>query len=491
MAPSVPLPTRSAPDAAGPGDAPRPTRAAADAPTSGRVLMMPHPGRAIHTRFPPTSPTVFDGGVIWVFLAFFIAFAIKVPLFPLHAWLVGELPVHVAVVVLAGTVAIGGNVSSHGPVWWLSLLLGIVATIGYLGLAVSAHRSAGLVDEVLESAAGGPIDAEGIDPAPAWLSWWRVVLAVPFRFGGIRRIRNIDYVGDGLYRHKLDIVVRRADPPTNAPVLVYIHGGAWVIGDKREQGVPMLHELVQRGWVCVAINYRLSPKATWPDHIVDCKRALAWVRANIHEYGGDPSFLAVSGGSAGGHLSALAALTPDAPEWQPGFEDADTSVSACVPFYGVHDMTGSPEAEGAHGHGLVELLEKRVMKLPYVENTPTYDQASPDQRITADAPPFFVVQGSNDTLVPPQVGRRFAARLAATSTSPVAYLELPRTQHAFDVLVSIRSRNTTLGVVRFLEGVRARAARAPEVQQPMESGRDDDRVGDANQGEVLDTGQSF
>jgi acetyl esterase/lipase len=466
--------------------------------------MMPHPGRAIHTRFPPTSPTVFDGGVIWVFLAFTVvaagsALLVYVPVRRepfavatfLCAWLVGELPVHVAVVVLAGTVAIGGNVSSHGPVWWLSLLLGIVATIGYLGLAVSAHRSAGLVDEVLESAAGGPIDAEGIDPAPAWLSWWRVVLAVPFRFGGIRRIRNIDYVGDGLYRHKLDIVVRRADPPTNAPVLVYIHGGAWVIGDKREQGVPMLHELVQRGWVCVAINYRLSPKATWPDHIVDCKRALAWVRANIHEYGGDPSFLAVSGGSAGGHLSALAALTPDAPEWQPGFEDADTSVSACVPFYGVHDMTGSPEAEGAHGHGLVELLEKRVMKLPYVENTPTYDQASPDQRITADAPPFFVVQGSNDTLVPPQVGRRFAARLAATSTSPVAYLELPRTQHAFDVLVSIRSRNTTLGVVRFLEGVRARAARAPEVQQPMESGRDDDRVGDANQGEVLDTGQSF
>ena len=202
----------------------------------------------------------------------------------------------------------------------------------------------------------------------------------------------------------------------------------------------------------MAINYRLSPKATWPDHIVDCKRALAWVRAHIHEYGGDPSFLAVSGGSAGGHLSALAALTPHDREWQPGFEDADTSVDACIPFYGVHDMTGAPEAEGAYGHGLIELLEKRVMKLPYVDNTPTYDQASPDQRITPEAPPFFVVQGANDTLVPPQVGRRFAARLAAASTAPVAYLELPFTQHAFDILVSIRSRRTTLGVVRFLEG---------------------------------------
>jgi acetyl esterase/lipase len=356
---------------------------------------------------------------------------------------------------------------------------------------VSAHRSAGLVHGALDSAAGGPIDADGIDLAPAWLSWWRVVLAVPFRFGRIRRIRNLDYTGDGIYRHKLDVIVRRADPPTGAPVMVYIHGGAWVIGDKREQGVPMLHELVQRGWVCVAINYRLSPKATWPDHIVDCKRALAWVRANIHEYGGDPSFLAVSGGSAGGHLSALAALTPNVPEWQPGFEDADTSVDACIPFYGVHDMTGSPEAEGAHGHGLIELLEKRVMKLPYVDNTPTYDGASPDQRITPDAPPFFVVQGTNDTLVPPQVGRRFASRLAATSTSPVAYLELPRTQHAFDVLVSIRSRQTSLGAVRFLEGVRSRAERPPATAESMDSGRDDDRPDDANHGGVLDTGQSF
>ena len=77
--------------------------------------------------------------------------------------------------------------------------------------------------------------------------------------------------------------------------MVYIHGGAWMIGDKREQGKPMMYELVARGWVCVAINYRLSPKATWPDHIVDAKRAVAWVKEHIAEYGGDPSFVAVSG----------------------------------------------------------------------------------------------------------------------------------------------------------------------------------------------------
>ena len=154
--------------------------------------------------------------------------------------MVGELPVHAAVVVLAGTAALGGPVTSRGPVWWLSLALGLAATGGYVALAVSAHRSAALVDDALDSAAGGPVTAEGVDLSPAWLAWWRLVVAIPFRFGRIRRIRNIDYQGDGLYRHKLDVLVRRSDPPSGAPVLVYIHGGAWVIGDKREQGIPMI-----------------------------------------------------------------------------------------------------------------------------------------------------------------------------------------------------------------------------------------------------------
>ena len=409
----------------------------------------------------------------------------------LLAWIVGELPVHTAVVVVAGTVTLGYEVTDRGPWWWLSVLLGAVAAACCVALAVSAHRSAGLVDRALDDAAGGPLVADGVDLAPVWLSWWRLVLAVPLRFRRIRRIRNIDYAGDGLYRHMLDVVVRRHDPPTAGPVLVYVHGGAWIIGDKREQGIPMMHELAERGWVCVAVNYRRSPGATWPDHIVDCKRAIAWVRDHIHEYGGDPSFLAVSGGSAGGHLSALAALTPDDTGWQPGFEDADTSVDACLPFYGVHDMTGSPEAEGAYGQGLIELLEKRVMKLPYVDNTPVYERASPDQRITPSAPAFFVVQGRNDTLVPPQVGRRFAERLRATSTSPVAYLELPCTQHAFDVLATVRSRRTTLGAVRFLEAVRAGAVRRPG--PPAVASPAPDAVRDAGgiPDEVLDTGPSF
>jgi acetyl esterase/lipase len=283
-------------------------------------------------------------------------------------------------------------------------------------------------------------------------------------------VRNVDYVGDGLRRHRLDIIRRRAEPPRGAPVLVYIHGGAWVIGDKREQGLPLLHELARRGWVTVTINYRLSPSATWPDHIVDCKRAVAWVREHIAEYGGDPGFIAVSGGSAGGHLSALVALTPGDSAFQPGFEEADTSVDACVPFYGVYDMTagrGTPR----YDEGLLRLLERRVFKRRLVDDRAVFEEASPLCRVNAQAPPFFVVHGTNDTLVPVAEARAFVAALREVSKSVVLYAELPYTQHAFDVLPSVRSAHAVAAVVRFLEGVRFRAAEvaATDTAAPSES----------------------
>ncbi len=103
-----------------------------------------------------------------------------------------------------------------------------------------------------------------------------------------------------------------------APVLLQIHGGAWVIGNKDQQGMPLMYHLADKGWVCVAINYRLSPRATWPDHLVDCKRALAWIREHIAEYGGDPDYVVVTGGSAGGHLTAMMGLTANDPAYQPG-----------------------------------------------------------------------------------------------------------------------------------------------------------------------------
>ncbi|HEY9263898.1 MAG TPA: alpha/beta hydrolase [Mycobacterium sp.] len=248
---------------------------------------------------------------------------------------------------------------------------------------------------------------------------------------------------------------RRADLPRDgkAPVLLQVPGGAWSIGMRRPQAYPLLSHLADHGWVCVSIDYRVSPRNTWPDHMVDVKRALAWIKEHIAEYGGDPDFVAISGGSAGGHLSALAALTADDPQFQPGFEDADTSVVAAVPVYGRYDWVS---AQGNGRREFLGFLQKFVVKKPILANRQVYVDASPSYRLRADAPPFFILHGQDDSIIPVPEGREFAEALREVSTSPVVYAEIPHAQHAFDFYYgSPRAHYTAQAIETFLFWVRA------------------------------------
>jgi acetyl esterase/lipase len=253
-------------------------------------------------------------------------------------------------------------------------------------------------------------------------------------------------------RANLADIWRRRDLPRDgkAPVLLQVPGGAWMIGWRRPQAYPMMGHLVSRGWVCVSMNYRVSPVHTWPDHIVDVKRALAWVKENIAAYGGDPNFVAISGGSAGGHLSALAALTPNDPKFQPGFEEADTSVVAAVPFYGRYDWYSTQDPGRAQ---FVEVLERLVVKQKLSTHRQIYLDASPLRYVRADAPPFFVLHGTDDSLIPVIEAREFVEELRSVSKSPVAYAELPYAQHAFDIFGSPRADKAADAVARFLSWV--------------------------------------
>ena len=329
------------------------------------------------------------------------------------AWIPNELAFQTIVWQMVATALFIWAGALNGWAGWLGLALAIAEWIGLVGLGLTGRRATQVVAASLDEVRSPAFPVPDRTTVPTWGKWWRVTRGIPLRNRAVEVDSNIDYWGDGDKRHRLDIYRSRLAPPAKAPVMVYIHGGAWVIGDKREQGKPMMFELVARGWVCVSINYRLSPKAVWPDHMVDCKRALAWVKEHIAEYGGDPGFVAVSGGSAGGHLCALLALTPGDPAFQPGFEDADTAVQACIPFYGVLDMTGAPDMSGRYGPGMVEMLEKTVMQTPMAEHPEVYRAASPVFRVNAGAPPFYVLQGTNDTLVPVDVARIFAERLRA------------------------------------------------------------------------------
>jgi len=124
-----------------------------------------------------------------------------------------------------------------------------------------------------------------------------------------------------------------------------------------------------------------------------------------------------------------------------------------VPFYGVYDLTRS-SGNSRYDDGLMTLLERRVFKRSLAADPAPFEAASPLCRVHAGAPPFFVIHGANDTLVPVAEARRFTEALRAVSQAPVLYAELPYTQHAFDVLPSVRSAHAVTGVVRFLETVR-------------------------------------
>ena len=241
--------------------------------------------------------------------------------------------------------------------------------------------------------------------------------------------------------------------------MIQVHGGGWLAGSRYEQGIPLLNHLASIGWVGFNIDYRLSPQATWPDHIVDVKRAIAWVRENAGELGIDPEMICITGGSAGGHLTALAGLTINDPALQPGFEEADTTVAAAVPFYGVYDLTNL----GGHYYPEIRewVLERIVVKRPVEEAGELYRSASPMFRVRADAPPFLVIHGDRDTLVPVGDARDFVERLREVSGERVAYVELAGAEHAFDLWPSERTARISEGIGRFLTAIAEERGKAP------------------------------
>ena len=367
-------------------------------------------------------------------------------------WAAGELPVQGIVVQLAllGLLA-----------WWgwptaalldvSVIVLAAVVVLENLALVFIAFYARRIVRRSMAEAPVAPLSIPRARD-DAFGAWWRTAMQFPVHPRDMQLVKNVPY--GPLARQRLD-VWRQSTTPLHAPVVLFIHGGSWMMGDKREQGRPMLHEFVRRGWIAVVPNYRLAPRHPWPAQIHDVTRALGWVKKNVATYGGDPERVVIAGGSAGGQLAALVALTASDPTWRP-VEMADVtdwSVRGAMPFYGVLEMTGDETNWRGLGRGLVRLLERRVVQAPYDGNEPLYHAMSPFDRITADAPPFFVVQGRNDTLVDVQVARNFVTKFRSIATAPIYYVELPFTQHAFDISASPRTSATTRAAVAFAESV--------------------------------------
>ena len=312
---------------------------------------------------------------------------------------------------------------------------GMVLTLATAaGMAATIRQSYAARHEV-RNALRDLVDVDTSDPLP------------------VRWERRIEFARAGGRSLRMDIVRPAVADVAGEPrpVLVQVHGGGWVIGFKERQGQLLMRLMASRGWVCCNVDYRLSPLATFPDHLVDVKRAIAWIRDHADELGVDPGFVTVTGGSAGGHLTALTALTCDEERYQPGFESADTSVQAAVPFYGVYDFTDRNGVWPPDTQSM--FLAPIVMKCDPEERPDLWAEASPIDQVHADAPPMFVIHGDKDILAPVEDARSFVEALRSVSKQPVHYLELKGAQHAFETFASTRANAVIDAAGRFLQAV--------------------------------------
>ncbi|KUH85860.1 MULTISPECIES: alpha/beta hydrolase [unclassified Mycobacterium] len=328
---------------------------------------------------------------------------------------------------------------------------------GLTAMAMYGHHYApAAVRGMVTRRFGAAPEAAPADAADASIASQRGTRVPPYlRFRAQRQKclyrRSVRY---GDHPAQLLDVWRLPDLPPDAPVLLFVPGGAWVQGSRVMQGHTMLHHLVKQGWVCLTMDYRVSPLHRWPRQIADVNAAIAWARANVDKYGGDRNFVAVAGCSAGGHLASLAALTPGDPAFRGELTtDADTSVDAVVGIYGRYDWQ---DRSTPARRNFQNFLERVVVGRRQSRHPDIFTAASPLARIHKDAPPFLLVHGEQDTIIPVGEAREFGERLRAVSRNTVEYSEIPRAGHAFDLVDSSHARRLAVEVSNFLTDVRDR-----------------------------------
>jgi acetyl esterase/lipase len=316
------------------------------------------------------------------------------------------------------------------------------------GIAEERKRNRDKTNEVMQNALRGVVAPEALDiewPAPdptppVWkaLEHRRSVYRTSVRYGDSPS-------------QLLDVWRSKELSAQPAPVMIFVPGGAWVHGGRILQGYALMSHMASLGWVCLSIDYRVAPNHPWPQHITDVKTAIAWARANVDKFGGDRNFVTIAGTSAGGHLAALAGLTPNDAEYQVELpEGSDTSVDAVVGIYGRYDWEDRSTVERAR---FVDFLERVVVKRKIAKRPEIFRNASPIARIHDNAPPFLVVHGGGDTVIPVQQARDFVSKLGSVSRSTVSYAELPGAGHGFDMTDGARTGSTATAIGLFLNQV--------------------------------------
>lgn len=219
---------------------------------------------------------------------------------------------------------------------------------------------------------------------------------------GTKILRNLSYVTNGHERQKLDLFI----PPsaTNSlPLIIWVHGGAWWGGNKENN--PALPYL-QMGYAVASINYRLSQHAIFPAQIEDCKAAVRWLRAHAKEHNLDADRFAAWGTSAGGHLVALLGTAGDVKKFDVGENlEVSSRVQAAVDFFGPTDLTQMAKdslPDSHFDHDAPDAPEAKLIGGPVQANKDKCAAANPITYVAKDSPPFLIMHGNKDKLVPYQ-----------------------------------------------------------------------------------------
>lgn len=214
----------------------------------------------------------------------------------------------------------------------------------------------------------------------------------------IRWMRDIVYARVGDRELLLDLYLPETSPGP-LPVISWIHGGAFRVGSKDN---PPAARMADRGYAVASIGYRLSQEAIFPAQIHDCKAAVRWLRANADQYNLDPNRVGAWGSSAGGYLVALLGTTGnvDSLEGQEGNQEYSSQVQAVCNFFGPSDFLRMDDFPGTMCHNASDSPESQLIGGPIQENQEKVAKGNPITYVSQDAPPFLIVHGEQDMLVP-------------------------------------------------------------------------------------------
>ena len=231
--------------------------------------------------------------------------------------------------------------------------------------------------------------------------------------------RDLPYVTNGHERQKLDLYLPKDG--TSLPLIIWIHGGAFRMGSKNT-GAPLAY--LSDGYAVASLNYRLSQHAIFPAQIEDCKAAVRWLRANANKFNLDPNRFGAWGPSAGGHLAAMLGATGDVKEFDVGENLAFSSrVQAVADYFGPTDFLQMDDHRLPNGqvHNTPDSPESQLIGGPIQENKEKVGRANPAAYVTKNAPPFLIVHGDSDPLVPHHQSELLAAALERAGVPTTFY----------------------------------------------------------------------